>query len=257
MLQFVPKLAFIVPYRDREQQFTLFKRHMTYILEDFDPNEYLVFFIHQCDNRSFNRGALKNIGFLIIRELFPSDYRDITLVFNDIDTMPYMKNFLNYHTTLGSIKHFYGVKSTLGGIVSITAADFEKMGGFPNFWSWGFEDNALQDRAEKYNIHVDRNEFYQIGDKNIIQLVEGLKRWINRTEIIRYTKNTPEGWHTIKALKYILDIDNRFVVANINDFMTGNEENITKIEEIDIMKSNIYIEAPRSKTGNRFNMFTK
>ena len=52
----VPKLIFIVPYRDREMQKKFFHRHMTtYILEGIDPTEYEILYIHQKDNRPFNR----------------------------------------------------------------------------------------------------------------------------------------------------------------------------------------------------------
>jgi hypothetical protein len=47
------------------------------------------------------------------------------------------KNLINYATTVGNIKHFYGFTFTLGGIVSITGEDFEKMNGYLNLWSLG------------------------------------------------------------------------------------------------------------------------
>ena len=92
----IPKLVFIIPYRDREQQYNFFNRHMKYILEDV--KDYKILFIHQKDKRSFNRGALKNIGFLIEKNLYPDHYKNITLIFNDIDTMPFTKNFFDFST---------------------------------------------------------------------------------------------------------------------------------------------------------------
>ena len=68
----IPRLIFIVPYRDREQQYQFFKRHMQYILEDYQSSDYRIFYIHQCDNREFNRGALKNLGFLITKYRYPN-----------------------------------------------------------------------------------------------------------------------------------------------------------------------------------------
>ena len=171
-----PKFIFIIPYRDREQHLQFFNRQMKYVLEDVPKDDYEIYFLHQCDVRKFNRGAMKNIGFLAIRDKYPNDYKNITLVFNDIDTMPFEKNVLNYKTVPGVIKHFYGYKFALGGIVSITGQDFERMNGFPNFWAWGCEDNCVNciyDRAIAACIIVDRTTFFPIGDHIILQLYDG------------------------------------------------------------------------------------
>ena len=116
----VPKIIFIVPYRSRMQEANHFKIYMNrYIMEDYKEGDYQIFFVHQFDSRPFNRGAMKNIGFIAMKEKYPEDYKNITFVFNDVDTLPSFKNLLNYETTHGYIKHFYGFEWTLGGIVSI------------------------------------------------------------------------------------------------------------------------------------------
>ena len=39
--------------------------------------------------------------------------------------------------------------NTLGGIIKFTTNNFEKINGFPNnFWGWGVEDKALQNRVD-------------------------------------------------------------------------------------------------------------
>ena len=103
---------------------------------------------------------MKNIGFLSVKNIYPRDYKNITLVFNDVDCMPSKKGLLNYETTNHVIKHFYGYTYALGGIVSIKAGDFEAINGFPNFWGWGYEDNMLQNRALKSQIKIDRSTFF-------------------------------------------------------------------------------------------------
>jgi len=220
--EIIPKYIFIVPYRDREQQLMFFKKQMSFVLEDINPTDYKMFFIHQCDERSFNRGAIKNIGFLYVKNLYPNDYQNITLVFNDIDTMPYTKNFFDYNTIQGTVKHFYGFKYALGGIVSIKAGDFEKINGFPNFWAWGYEDNLLQKRALNNGIFIDRTNFYPLMDKNIFQLKDGLERLVNRTEFDKYLGLTLEGISNIQNLSYDYDPDTNFV--NVRNFNTGTEE---------------------------------
>ena len=216
----VPKLIFIVPYRDREQQYKFFAEHMkNVVMEDILNTDYAIYYIHQCDTREFNRGAMKNIGFIAMKEKYPNHYKDITFVFNDVDTMPYTKNFLNYETTVGTAKHFYGYDFSLGGIVSIKGADFERILGYPNFWAWGFEDNLLQQRVLEANLKIDRSQFYPIMDKNIFQMKDGLTRLVNRKEFDRYVAKTDEGWQSINSIQYTINEETGFI--NVDKFFTG------------------------------------
>ena len=220
----VPSVVFIVPYRDRSQQQGFFARHMKTVMEDVSKDDYKIYYIHQTDKRDFNRGAMKNIGFLMVKNKYPTHYKNITLVFNDVDTMPYSKNFLKYVTTPGIVKHFYGYKFALGGIVSITGSDFEKTLGFPNFWAWGYEDNTLKKRVDKHKLKVDYNQFYPIMDKNILQLKDGLKKIVNRTEFDSYMSNSENsGHHTIKNLLYEINEETGFV--NVKTFETDKPNN--------------------------------
>ena len=184
-----PSIVFVIPYRDREQHLAFFKNHMlTNILNNTPKESYQLLIVHQNDSRSFNRGAMKNIGFLHIKQKYPNDYDKITLVFNDVDTMPYT-NILNYETTRGIVKHFYGYTFALGGIFSINAKDFEETGGFPNFWAWGYEDNAMNQRVLDKNLTIDRSTFFPIMDKNILQLKDGVTRLVNRSEYDSFKQN--------------------------------------------------------------------
>ena len=221
----IPKLIFVVPYRDREQQYRFFHKQMTTeILSDYPQGSYKIWYIHQCDSRDFNRGAMKNIGFLVAKQLYPYDYKNITLVFNDVDTMPFNKNFLHYETSPGIVKHFYGYDFALGGIVSMNAHDFERINGYPNLWGWGFEDNCLQVRVKKTDIQIDRGQFYPILDKNILQVTDGVTRIVNRNEFDQYYHNTSEGINSINNLNY--DIDETTGFVNIRGFNTGREQDL-------------------------------
>ena len=199
---------------------------MQKILEDYDERTYKIYYIHQCDNRVFNRGAMKNIGFLFVKNKYPKHYKNITLVFNDVDSMPIHKNMIHYETTHGVIKHFFGFEYTLGGIVSIKAGEFEMLNGFPNFWAWGYEDNLLQQRVVKANLKIDRSTFFPIGDKHIIHLNDGPLREVNQGEFNRYAKNTYEGIYSITKLEYALDEENGFV--NVKWFETGQIPDMNK-----------------------------
>lgn len=229
----IPKMIFIIPYRDRKTHLDYFQKHMTTILEDYPREDYAIYYIHQCDTRNFNRGAMKNIGFLYVKHLYPSDYKNITLIFNDVDIMPRNKNNLIYNTHQGNIKHFYGYNFTLGGIVSIKACDFEKINGFPNYWAWGFEDNALQNRARLHKLVIDRNQFYKMLDvKNIIHLNETTVRTVNKGEFDKYVHNVEDGINTISNLQFEFDSVTDFVNVTAFDVPYKENTNLDKLYDL-------------------------
>jgi hypothetical protein len=235
----VPKRIFIVPYRNRIQHKFFFSKYMSFLLED--KQDYEIYFSHQCDARTFNRGAIKNIGFIAAKNKYPQHYKDISFIFNDVDTIPFHKIF-DYDTTHGVVKHYYGFKYALGGIVVMKGADFEKTNGFPGFWGWGMEDNVLQKRCEAIGLHIDRSVFYNIGSPEMLQLFDGISRIISKKDPWRGEHdNRMDGLITISELKYTIDEksenpnDNIFVfhnprikVINISTFLTyiqfGSEE---------------------------------
>ena len=214
----VPKIIFIVPYRDRPQQLHFFQEQMKKVLSMIPKNEYKIYYLHQDDTRKFNRGAMKNIGYLVVKRLYPADYKNITLVFNDVDTMPYIKNFLKYDTKPGIVKHFYGFKRALGGIVSITAGDFEKTTGFPNFWAWGYEDNTLKRRVDEAHLTIDYTQFYPIRDGNILQLKDGDTREVSRIEYDSFLDNASDNFTDISGLMYNIVEETGFI--NVTAFNT-------------------------------------
>ena len=216
----IPKRIFIVPYRNRVQHKFFFSKYMSYILEDMD--DYEIFFSHQCDARTFNRGAVKNIGFIAAKNKYPDHYKNITFIFNDVDTIPFSKIF-DYETTDGIVKHYYGFKYALGGIVVMKGFDFEKINGFPCFWGWGMEDNVLQKRCDRFGLKVDRSLFYNIGSPEILQLFDGISRIISKKDPWRGEYDAGhDGISSITQLRFTIDetsdnpSDNIFTVHNPN-----------------------------------------
>ena len=208
--------VFIVPYRDREQHKHFFDRHMKYILEDYDPSTYDIVFSHQNDTLPFNRGAMKNIGFLYAKEKY-SNYKDINFIFNDVDTLPYRKGLLDYKVNHGEIKHYYGFTFALGGIFSIKGADFEKIDGFPNLWSWGYEDNVMQDRAKKHNIVINRDQFYPIFHSNILHILDQYSKNISlKNKSLYESKQIIDGLSTLKNVSY--QVNNTTNLLDVNTF---------------------------------------
>ena len=228
-----PYFIFIVPYKNREQHKVFFKKYMSFVLEDFDKKTYEIYFSHQEDNRKFNRGAVKNIGFLAMKKKYPRDYKNITFVFNDIDTIPYTKNILDYKTISGNVKHFYGYEFCLGGIVSITGKDFENINGFPNYWEWGGEDNCLQKRVKKHKLNIDRGQFYKLGNPCILHLFDGIHRQVNLNNIDRTNGDDGiDGLKTITNLNYTIDGES----INIKTFNVPLKVNEKEVIKYDIRK---------------------
>ena len=234
-----PKFIFIIPYRNREQHRIFFSTYIQKIMEDIPKDEWAYYFVHQTDNRPFNRGAMKNIGFLAIKYRYPNDYKNIIMIFNDIDTLPYDKNILDFNTTNGTIKHYYGFKFALGGIFSITGEDFEKTSGFPNFWAWGGEDNLINARALKVGLKIDRSVFFSLGDMNILQFADGLKRLICRDELATTLEpDNIDGLTTIKNLNYKFFDDSHMIDVTTFDSLVSpsslffEEQTIDRIGKI-------------------------
>ena len=213
-MSLIPKRIFIIPYRNRLQHKFFFSTYMTAIL--VNVTEYEIYFSHQCDERTFNRGATKNIGFLAMKRKYPNDYKKITFVFNDIDTIPF-SNIFNYDTVPSIVKHFYGFNYALGGIVAITGEDFEKINGYPNFWGWGMEDSVLQERCYNADLIIDRSHFFPIGSPEILHLFDGVSRIISKRDPIRAKHdNGVDGIKTINRLVYTVDITSNNIKDNIH-----------------------------------------
>jgi hypothetical protein len=229
----IPRKVFIVPYRNRIQQKFFFSKYMSFILEEC--NDYEIYFSHQCDARTFNRGAVKNIGFMAIKNKYPNDYKNITFIFNDVDTIPFHKIF-DYETKLGIVKHYYGFHYALGGIVVIKGADFEKINGYPCYWGWGMEDNVLQKRCDIAGLVVDRSVFFKIGSPEILQLFDGISRIISKKDPWRGEHDKGiDGIKTIRKLNYQINEksdnpqDNVHIVKNDKMFYINIKTYLTHI----------------------------
>jgi hypothetical protein len=233
----IPVVIFIVPYRDREKEKEFFKEKMATIMQDYPIGYYKIYYIQQNFDKPFNRGAMKNIGFLMVKTKYPNNYKNITLVFNDVDTMPVNKTTIpNYSTQRGVIKHFYGYNYVLGGIVSILGGDFELINGFPNYYSWGFEDNELNNRVKQKGLIVDRSVFYQIWDSaNIIQLKQSPNRVVNSGEFDRYIRKVNEGINTIYDL--LFSVNETTGLVDVKQFQTKYNVNESLNKDFDTGKS--------------------
>ena len=229
-ISFIPEYIFVVPYRDREEHKYFFINYMKTIMEDH--KNYIIVFCHQADDKPFNRGAMKNMGFIFAKRHFPNNYKEITLIFNDIDTIPYKKGLLNYKTVSGMVKHFYGFKQALGGIISLTGEDFENINGFPNYWGWGCEDNTLHDRCVKNGMYISRKQFFEIGNHNILHIFDGFEKIFSKQTPYKSKHDTGiDGITTLSNIdSEVLEIEPNIYMYNVNNFEIpyNNEDLITR-----------------------------
>ena len=224
----IPERIFIVPYRNREIHKKLFLKHMTNYLKN--SNNWVIYFAHQCDKRPFNRGAMKNLGFLAMKHKYPNHYKDITFIFNDVDSYPRIDNMIPYTTTEGVVAHYYGTNFALGGMFAIKGKDFEKTNGFPNFWGWGMEDNLIYERCLSAGLFVDRSCFYPMHDDRIVRLFDGFKRVYSQREVSLYKNEQPDSINDIHNIKY--EIQDEFI--NIYNFNTTEDWTILDFKQRDI-----------------------
>ena len=217
----IPTTIFIIPYRNRIPQKAYFEKYFEERVSKQPGMEFAeYYFVHQKDNRPFNRGAIKNIGFKSLCIKYPN-WRDITFVFHDIDQYPKLPLVFPYITEIGSVKHYFGFKNTLGGVLAIKGSDFSKTNGFPMFWGWGYEDNEFQSRVEASNIKIDRTDFIDGTDlkqvtASIITLSgEGNIRGIIKEDVGRFFNKTTEGFKNIRDLEYAIE-DHMIDVVNFN-----------------------------------------
>ena len=144
----------IIPYRNRKEHLDLFIKDVIPLFEKYLKPFKLVI-VEQDEGKLFNRGMLLNIGF--------NEYKDKSKFFftHDVDIYPNEKCIKELYTKQeeNNIVGIYTSQcNTLGGIIKFTSNNFQKLNGFPNnFWGWGVEDKALQNRVEYMKIKVNKN----------------------------------------------------------------------------------------------------
>lgn len=142
-------IIIIIPYRDRLPQLqALLKR-----LQDFPV--YKIIVCEQAQGLPFNRGQIKNIGFLLAHAA-PHD----SVYFHDVDVFPGPR-FKQYPSVnANAVCHLYGHVHSCGGIVGFQAQTFRYLNGFcGQLWCWGGEDTLLYQTCCAQKIKVDRTHF--------------------------------------------------------------------------------------------------
>lgn len=245
------KFVFIIPYRDREPHKVFFQYYMKKVLEDYEEDSYQILFVHQKNDLPFNRGAMKNIGFLYIKEKYPLQYQNIVFIFNDVDTIPYKKGLLDYHVNFGEIKHFYGYTFALGGIFSIRGKDFELLNGFPNYWGWGFEDNEINKRAVHHKIQINRSTFYHIRSMEILHFFDEIHKQMDRNSLNRqFIKGITEddGLKMIHEVNY--KMNQTTSMLDVSHFKSKYSHHQMKPFSYDVTSGNRFVNPTKRRSSS-------
>lgn len=167
---FEKRLALVVPFRNRHEHLEAFIPHVVRYFERDKLDRHIRYEVHiieQADDEPFNRGALKNIGFGMVRG--NCDY----VCFHDIDYLPIWSDYsfpsnptrLIWHgltsSTISSARP-QGAPSRetfFGGVVMFNNQDFETVGGYPNcYWGWGAEDTELRMRCKVAGLELSHRD---------------------------------------------------------------------------------------------------
>jgi hypothetical protein len=150
------KTTIIIPYRKRERHLEYYMNNTWPIIHSVMPYAHLLI-VEQDEGKPFNRGLMINIGVL---DSSDSEY----IMTQDVDTNPrqhiveglYTKE-VDDNAVLGI---FTSICNTLGGIIKMKRSAFLHVNGFPsNFFGWGVEDKAFQNRCEYYNYTITKNKY--------------------------------------------------------------------------------------------------
>jgi hypothetical protein len=163
------RLNIVVPYRNREAHLAQFIPHVADYMARVHPDlSYRVTVAEQDqDGLPFNRGALKNIGFLLGEA--DSDY----VCLHDVDYLPEDADYRYADDPTAILWHGAearpiapdisdrvirnDLESTFGGALLVPNRIMRRIDGYSNlYWGWGFEDFDFSLRIRARNIATGR-----------------------------------------------------------------------------------------------------
>ncbi len=165
------RLTIVVPYRDRLAHLREFIPHMAaYFSRDVAASvlNVRILVVEQVAGGPFNRGLMKNIGFL------ESKAHSSQICFHDIDYLPVWADYSPIDRPACIV--WYGaevrtisaksskliranLEKTFGCAVLMPTADFAAVNGYANaYWGWGYEDCDLMNRFSLARIALGRRK---------------------------------------------------------------------------------------------------
>ena len=188
------KLGIIVPYRNRYQQLSTFRRNIKKHLSDKDL-KYELIVVEQDDSKAFNRGKLLNVGFIYAKKL-KCDY----VIFHDVDMLPIEVDYsysdipLHMSTDFIETEEFKRIvfDEYFGGVTLFPKNMFEQINGYSNkYWGWGYEDSDLLHRCKLEKLPLLKKEIKQKGGNVASLKFNGINSYVESNNIFNLLyKNT-------------------------------------------------------------------
>lgn len=162
-----PKLAVLVPFRERFEELLQFVPHMNLFLNK-QKIPHHIFILNQIDRFRFNRASLINVGFLYTKNNY--DY----IAMNDVDMLPLNENLTYaypkygpFHVASPELHPKYHYPTFIGGILLVNREHFELVNGMSNkYWGWGLEDDEFYVRLKEAKLKVYRPQNITTGTTN-------------------------------------------------------------------------------------------
>lgn len=155
-----PRLAILVPFRDRFDELLVFVPHLTDFLKSQRLISFKIHILNQSRKYRFNRGSLANVGYLLTKN--QSDY----IAIHDVDLIPVNKNlsysypkYGPYHLSSPEYHPQYNYSKYFGGILLINNNQFEQVNGMSNrYFGWGLEDDEFFTRIRAARLPISKPE---------------------------------------------------------------------------------------------------
>lgn len=186
------KLGVIVPYRDRYNHLLSFKKSITKYLKS-KGIEFELIIVEQDGANTFNRGKLLNVGFTYAEKL-KCDY----VAFHDVDMLPFDVDYSYSDTPVHLATNFVSNSKTkrevfddyFGGVTIFPVDLFKRINGYSNlYWGWGFEDNDLLYRCQRYGIPLDKKEIQNKPGNTAALKFNGVSSYVRCKNVINVRRN--------------------------------------------------------------------
>lgn len=202
-----PRVAILVPFRNRFDELLTFVPYMTKFLNKQDIGPFRIYILNQSNRYRFNRGALANVGYMLAKD--QSEY----IAIHDVDLIPVNVNLSYafpeqgpYHLSAPEYHPNYNYDKYFGGILLINNKHFELVNGFSNrYFGWGLEDDEFYARVKAAKIPIFRPTNLNTNRNNtFLHFHHDRKRDKFRTkeqrEVLRY-RDRVTG---LKDLRYLI-----------------------------------------------------